>query len=59
LSRTCSYDGKTLGPGDYVYGPGGVWHGPFEYPDGILLCAFHRGDPSHFYEGKEKFYGAQ
>lgn len=52
-------DGKTLGRGDYVYGPGGVWHGPFAYPDGILLCAFHRGSPVHTYEGKEKFYGKQ
>jgi quercetin dioxygenase-like cupin family protein len=50
-------DGKTLNHGDYVYGPGGVWHGPFHYPDGITLCAFHRGDPRHFYEGKEHVYG--
>jgi quercetin dioxygenase-like cupin family protein len=51
-------DGKTLDHGDYVYGPGGVWHGRFEYPDGIFLCAFHRGDPRHIYEGKEQFYPA-
>jgi quercetin dioxygenase-like cupin family protein len=46
-------DGKTLGPGDYVFGPRNVPHGPFEYPDGITLCAFHRGEPAHEYEGKK------
>jgi quercetin dioxygenase-like cupin family protein len=47
-------DGKTLGPGDYVYGPRNEPHGPFEYPDGILLYASHRGDTAHEYEGKAK-----
>jgi quercetin dioxygenase-like cupin family protein len=47
-------DGKTLGPGDYVYGPRDEPHGPFEYPDGILLYASHRGDTAHEYEGKDQ-----
>lgn len=45
-------DGKTLGPGDYVYGPRNEPHGPFEYPDGILLYASHRGNTAHEYDGK-------
>jgi quercetin dioxygenase-like cupin family protein len=47
-------DGKTLGPGDYVYGPPNEPHGPMEYPDGIVLYAAHRGDVAHEYEGKVK-----
>jgi quercetin dioxygenase-like cupin family protein len=52
LSGRMLIDGKELFKGDYVFGPGGVPHGPFGYPDGIVLCAFHRGDPAHEYEGK-------
>jgi quercetin dioxygenase-like cupin family protein len=47
-------DGKTLGPGDYVYGPRDEPHGPFEYPDGILLYASHRGSTVHEYAGKSQ-----
>jgi quercetin dioxygenase-like cupin family protein len=43
-------DGKTLGPGDYVYGPRNEPHGPFEYPDGVLLYAAHRGPTSPRYD---------
>jgi quercetin dioxygenase-like cupin family protein len=43
-------DGKTLGPGDYVYGPRNEPHGPFEYPDGALLYAAYRGSTSPQYD---------
>jgi quercetin dioxygenase-like cupin family protein len=39
-------DGKTLGPGDYIFAPRNVEHGPIEYPDGVLMVRYHRGDPS-------------
>jgi quercetin dioxygenase-like cupin family protein len=43
-------DGKTLGPGDYIYGPRNELHGPLEYPDGALLYAAHRGPTSPQYD---------
>jgi quercetin dioxygenase-like cupin family protein len=47
-------DGKTLGPGDFMYGPSHVEHGPLEYPDGIVLFASCRGDLVHDYAGKQR-----
>ena len=41
LEGTMLVDGKTLGPGDYVFGGGpGNAHGPYEYPEGckVFLC---------------------
>jgi anti-sigma factor ChrR (cupin superfamily) len=53
LEGTMVVAGKRLGPGDYIYGPRNVAHGPFEYPDGCVLFAAHRGDTIHVYEGKD------
>jgi quercetin dioxygenase-like cupin family protein len=41
--------GKTIGPGDYIFGPRNEPHGPFEYPDGCVLFAVHRGGTIHEY----------
>ena len=53
LEGTMVVAGKTLGPGDYIYGPRNVAHGPFEDPDGCLLFAAHRGGTIHEYAGKD------
>lgn len=41
--------GKTLGPGDYVFGPVNEEHGPMEYPEGCTVFASFYGNPSHKY----------
>lgn len=40
-------DGRTLRPGDYLYGPANVPHGPFEYPDGCVVFGSIRGGTLH------------
>lgn len=40
-------DGKTLYPGDYFYARRDEPHGPFEYPDGVVMYVSHRGDTVH------------
>jgi quercetin dioxygenase-like cupin family protein len=39
----------TLGPGDYVFGPAQLEHGPMEYPVGCVLFGSFRGDPLHLW----------
>lgn len=41
--------GKTLGPGDFCYGPANVEHGPFEYPEGCVVFAVFQGGTAHEY----------
>lgn len=36
-------DGQVMGPGDYVFGPRNVEHGPFYFPKGLLSFASSRG----------------
>lgn len=43
--------GKTLGPGDFVFGPSEVLHGPYEHPVECILFACLRGSNLHRYEG--------
>jgi anti-sigma factor ChrR (cupin superfamily) len=45
-------EGEHMRPGDYVYGPPDLPHGPFEYPEGCVVFASFRGASSlHRYEG--------
>ncbi|MGH7777983.1 MAG: cupin domain-containing protein [Candidatus Dormibacterales bacterium] len=44
-------EGEPMRPGDYVFGEGGVMHGPFEYPEGCVVFASFHGDPHHLYAG--------
>jgi hypothetical protein len=39
--------GRTLGPWDVIYGPGGHPHGPLEYPHGCMLFALISGGAFH------------
>jgi anti-sigma factor ChrR (cupin superfamily) len=39
--------GLVLGPHDYVYGPSGIPHGPFHYPEECLLFGTMRGATLH------------
>ena len=39
--------GKTMVADGFCYGPGGVEHGPFDYPDGCVVFSTFQGDPSH------------
>lgn len=43
--------GKTLGPGDFVFGPSEVRHGPYEHPVECILFACLRGSNLHRYKG--------
>lgn len=36
-------EGKTLGPGSYIYAEANVEHGPYEYPEGMLIFAHFEG----------------
>ena len=49
LEGTWIVEGKTLKPGDYVFGPRGEEHGPFECPNGCLVFASFYGKPEHRY----------
>lgn len=40
-------DGKELGPGDFIYGPSNIVHGPFKFLGGVVLAASIVGDPIH------------
>ena len=40
-------EGKEVGLGGHIFGPPGVPHGPFECPDGVVVCASTFGDPTH------------
>lgn len=44
-------EGEPMHPGDYVYGPAGQPHGPFEYPEGCIVFSSMRGGTHHRYEG--------
>lgn len=45
-------EGEPMRPGDYVYGPAGLPHGPFEYPEGcVVFATFHGRSVRHVYEG--------
>lgn len=41
--------GKSLRQGDLCYGPAGVEHGPFDYPEGCVVFAVFQGDTVHKY----------
>ncbi|MPZ61068.1 MAG: cupin domain-containing protein [Propionibacteriales bacterium] len=44
--------GEHMRPGDYVYAPSNVPHGPFEYPEGCTVFAsFRGGSARHRYDG--------
>ncbi len=44
--------GEHMRPGDSVFGPSQVPHGPFEYPEGCVVFASFRGGPAlHRYPG--------
>jgi anti-sigma factor ChrR (cupin superfamily) len=38
-------EGQEVGLGGFIYGPPGVEHGPFECPDGVVVCASTFGTP--------------
>ncbi len=45
-------EGEAMRPGDYVFGPANVPHGPFEYPEGcVVFASFHGHSSRHQYEG--------
>ena len=39
--------GQEMRPGDYVFGPANQPHGPFEYPEGLVVFASFRGGSAH------------
>lgn len=43
--------GKTLGPGDFVFGPSEVRHGPYEHPVECILFGCFKGSNMHRYAG--------
>ena len=43
-------EGTEVGPRCHVFGPPGVPHGPFECPEGVLICATGFGDTIHHAE---------
>ncbi len=43
-------EGTEVGPGGHIFGPPGVPHGPFECPEGVVVCASAFGDPIHHIE---------
>lgn len=44
--------GEEMRPGDSVYAPPQVPHGPFDYPEGCVVFASFRGpSPLHRYDG--------
>ncbi|MCC7105847.1 MAG: hypothetical protein IT307_11950 [Chloroflexi bacterium] len=47
LVGTAAMDGRTVGPSDLVYGPGGVPHGPLRYENGCVLFGMTHGGFMH------------
>ena len=45
-------EGEPMHPGDFVFGPANLPHGPFAYPEGCVVFASFRGASSrHQYKG--------
>ncbi len=40
-------EGQEVGMGGHIYGPPDVPHGPFECPEGVVVCAAMFGSPIH------------
>lgn len=51
ITGSMTVDGKTLGPGDFVFGPSEVPHGPYEHSEECIVFAMQRGSQVHRYEG--------
>ena len=43
-------EGIAVGLGAHIYGPGDVLHGPFECPDGVVVCVSSFGDAIHHWD---------